>query len=160
VVGGRATYLTYPKQNRSAQGQGLSLAAALNTGSSSVLAPPALLWSMYTSLRAKLASLSSRIAKYGPDASAKQIKYSRPVHRQFSTVLASSSPSRLRLRYASQNSAGLRYIHARAISYASIPRFVARAFRVPIAGATVGAGGLTYANYKFEGVGCYPMSTE
>lgn len=26
-----------------------------------------------------------------------------------------------------------------------------RAFRVPIAGATVGAGGLTYANYRFEG---------
>jgi len=43
-------------------------------------------------------------------------------------------------------------IKARQISYASIPRFVLRAFRVPIAGATVGAGGLGYANYKFEGV--------
>lgn len=37
------------------------------------------------------------------------------------------------------------------MSYASIPRIVARAFRVPIAGATLGAGGFTYANYKFEG---------
>jgi len=43
-------------------------------------------------------------------------------------------------------------IKARQISYASIPRFVLRAFRVPIAGATVDAGGLGYANYKFEGV--------
>ncbi|KAF8905020.1 P-loop containing nucleoside triphosphate hydrolase protein [Gymnopilus junonius] len=33
----------------------------------------------------------------------------------------------------------LRRLHARAISYSSIPRFVARAFRVPIAGATIGA---------------------
>jgi hypothetical protein len=38
------------------------------------------------------------------------------------------------------------------LSYSSIPRFVARAFRVPIAGATVGAGGFGYANYKFEGL--------
>lgn len=42
-------------------------------------------------------------------------------------------------------------MHVRAISYSSIPRFVARAFRVPVAGATIGAGGLGYANYKFEG---------
>lgn len=41
-------------------------------------------------------------------------------------------------------------MHARALSYSSIPKFAARAFRVPIAGATVGAGALTYANYKFE----------
>ena len=33
----------------------------------------------------------------------------------------------------------------------NIPRVLARAFRVPIAGATVGAGALGYANYKFEG---------
>ncbi|KAG6915869.1 hypothetical protein DXG01_009477 [Tephrocybe rancida] len=41
-------------------------------------------------------------------------------------------------------------MHVRVISYSSIPRFVARAFRVPIAGATIGAGGFGYANYKFE----------
>ncbi|KAG6879682.1 hypothetical protein C0992_012980 [Termitomyces sp. T32_za158] len=41
-------------------------------------------------------------------------------------------------------------MHVRAVSYSSIPRFVARAFRVPIAGATIGAGGFGYANYKFE----------
>ena len=44
-----------------------------------------------------------------------------------------------------------RRLHVRALSYASIPRFVARAFRVPIAGVTIGAGGFGYANYKFEG---------
>ncbi|KAF8556206.1 hypothetical protein OG21DRAFT_1506827 [Imleria badia] len=43
-----------------------------------------------------------------------------------------------------------RRLHVRALSYASIPRFVARAFRVPVAGLTIGAGGLGYANYKFE----------
>lgn len=41
--------------------------------------------------------------------------------------------------------------HVRAISYTALPRFVARAFRVPIAGATVGAGAIGYANYQFEG---------
>jgi hypothetical protein len=114
---------------------------------------------MYTSLRSKLPSSSSlkRVANHGPNVSAKQIKYSRPVHRQFSTFLTSSNLTRPRPRYVSLNHAGLRYIHARAISYTSIPRFVARAFRVPIAGATVGAGGLTYANYKFEGM-CVVLS--
>lgn len=52
--------------------------------------------------------------------------------------------------------ASLRRLHARAISYASIPRFVARAFRVPIAGVTIGAGGFGYANYKFEGTSAAP----
>lgn len=45
----------------------------------------------------------------------------------------------------------LRHVHVRAISYFALPRFVARAFRVPVAGATVGAGAFGYANYKFEG---------
>jgi hypothetical protein len=49
-----------------------------------------------------------------------------------------------------------RRLHARALSYSSIPRFVARAFRVPIAGATIGAGGFGYANYKFEGASAPP----
>ena len=44
-----------------------------------------------------------------------------------------------------------RRIHARALSYSAIPKVLAKAFRVPIAGATVGAGALGYANYKFEG---------
>ncbi|KAG6915757.1 hypothetical protein DXG01_009994 [Tephrocybe rancida] len=46
--------------------------------------------------------------------------------------------------------ATLRHMRVRVISYSSILRFVARAFRVPIAGATIGAGGFGYANYKFE----------
>jgi hypothetical protein len=72
-------------------------------------------------------------------------------HRQYTsnTFLVSNS---LRRRYTTNSPTPLRIIHARNISYASIPRFVIRAFRVPIAGATVGAGGLGYANYKFEGV--------
>lgn len=42
-------------------------------------------------------------------------------------------------------------MHVRALSYSTIPRIIARAFRVPVAGATVGAGALGYANYKIEG---------
>ncbi|GJJ08304.1 hypothetical protein Clacol_002515 [Clathrus columnatus] len=44
----------------------------------------------------------------------------------------------------------LRHMHVRAISYTAIPRFMLRAFRVPVAGATFGAGAYGYANYKFE----------
>lgn len=46
-----------------------------------------------------------------------------------------------------------RALHARAISFGTLPRMMARAFRVPLYGAAVGAGGVGYANYKFEG-GC------
>lgn len=45
----------------------------------------------------------------------------------------------------------VRYMHVRAISFGTIPRIVARAFRVPMYGAGIGAGALTYANYKLEG---------
>ncbi|KAG8213237.1 P-loop containing nucleoside triphosphate hydrolase protein [Butyriboletus roseoflavus] len=65
----------------------------------------------------------------------------RPAHRQFATV---------RLRHPDISSS--RRLHVRPISYSSIPRFVARAFRVPIAGITIAAGGLGYANYKIEGI--------
>ncbi|KAH0833107.1 P-loop containing nucleoside triphosphate hydrolase protein [Lanmaoa asiatica] len=68
------------------------------------------------------------------------------VHRQFAT-LHTANPLRLRRREVPSS---LRRLHVRAISYSSIPRFVARAFRVPIAGVTIGAGGFGYANYKFE----------
>lgn len=75
--------------------------------------------------------------------------------RAFATFLSSSSlaSSRAQTRLspnALNNS--LRRVHIRAISYSALPRFVARAFRVPIAGATVGAGALGYANYQFEGM--------
>lgn len=43
-------------------------------------------------------------------------------------------------------------MHVRAISFGSVPRFVARAFKVPLYGAGIGAGALTWANYKLEGV--------
>ena len=39
----------------------------------------------------------------------------------------------------------------RTISYTSIPRFVLHAMRIPVAGVTVGVGGLTYVNYKLNG---------
>ncbi|KAK8865782.1 hypothetical protein IAR55_000929 [Kwoniella newhampshirensis] len=45
-----------------------------------------------------------------------------------------------------------RQVHVRAISFSSIPRAMARAFRVPLYGAAIGAGGVGYANYKLEGV--------
>jgi hypothetical protein len=52
---------------------------------------------------------------------------------------------------AQQIAESMRQMHVRAISYSALPRFVARAFRVPIAAGTVGAGALGYANYRFEG---------
>ncbi|KAJ7227045.1 P-loop containing nucleoside triphosphate hydrolase protein [Mycena pura] len=93
-------------------------------------------------------SPASKAITYGLSASSRRVMQSpRPVHRQFTTSVSSGS---LRKRYTHPAPASLRNIHVRAISYASIPRFVARAFRVPIAGATIGAGGFGYANYKFE----------
>lgn len=59
-----------------------------------------------------------------------------------------------------------RDLHVRAISFSTIPRMVARAFRVPLYGAAVGAGGVGYASYKLEGecqrapVGCVRGSTD
>ncbi|WVN85633.1 uncharacterized protein L203_100782 [Cryptococcus depauperatus CBS 7841] len=46
----------------------------------------------------------------------------------------------------------MRQVHVRAISFSSIPRAVARAFKVPLYGAAIGAGGVGYANYKLESV--------
>jgi len=94
---------------------------------------------------------SKKTITYGLQNSSRrqQLDAARPARRQFnSTFLASGS---LRRRYTSPTPAMLRHMHVRAISYSSIPRFVARAFRVPIAGATIGAGGFGYANYRFEG---------
>ena len=74
--------------------------------------------------------------------------------RQISTILSSSALSstrRTRLSFLAGRSS-LRYVHVRAISYYALPRLVARAFRVPIAGATVGAGAFGYANYRIDGV--------
>lgn len=55
------------------------------------------------------------------------------------------------LRGAVNSLRSWRSVHVRAISYSALPRLVARAFRVPIAGAGVGAGAFGYANYRFEG---------
>ncbi|KAI0264439.1 P-loop containing nucleoside triphosphate hydrolase protein [Gloeopeniophorella convolvens] len=96
-----------------------------------------------------LRSLSvQKTVTYGLHASRRPADTVRSAHRQFTTVMM-QHPARLRPRYAS-SVAPFRRMNARGLSYASIPRFLARAFRVPIAGATVGAGGFTYANYKFE----------
>ncbi|WVR05803.1 hypothetical protein IAU60_002828 [Kwoniella sp. DSM 27419] len=46
----------------------------------------------------------------------------------------------------------IRHVHVRAISFSSIPRAMARAFKIPAYGAAIGAGGLGYANYRLEGV--------
>ena len=78
----------------------------------------------------------------------RQVESSRPAHRQLNTLIT-SHPLRLRSRYAPPPA--IRHVHIRALSYTSIPRFMLRALRVPIGAATVGAGGFTYANYKFEG---------
>lgn len=95
-------------------------------------------------------SLSAqKTVTYGLNASRRPAEGVRSAHRQFTTTMM-QHPARLRFRYAS-SLAPFRRVNARGLSYASIPKFVARAFRVPIAGATIGAGGFTYANYKFEG---------
>ncbi|KAI9512101.1 P-loop containing nucleoside triphosphate hydrolase protein [Russula earlei] len=92
-------------------------------------------------------SLSAqKTVTYGLNASRRPTNGVGSAHRQFTTVMM-QHPARF--RYAS-SLAPFRRVNARGLSYASIPRIVARAFRVPIAGATIGAGGFTYANYKFE----------
>ncbi|KAF5327633.1 hypothetical protein D9619_004320 [Psilocybe cf. subviscida] len=101
-------------------------------------------YAMFSIVKRSLAS--QKAVTYGLQAS-RRLESARPTRSQFSTFLASGS---LRRRYATPSPAMLRQMHIRAISYSSIPRFVARAFRVPIAGATIGAGGFGYANYKFE----------
>ena len=104
------------------------------------------------SLRRPLTSTQKTVT-YGLTASRWLAAHSRPSHRQFNTFYASGS---LRHRPSTGNpSTSLRRMHIRAFSYSSIPRFVARAFRVPIAGATIGAGGFGYANYKFDGASCF-----
>ncbi|KAH9178213.1 P-loop containing nucleoside triphosphate hydrolase protein [Lactarius sanguifluus] len=96
-----------------------------------------------------LRSLSAqKTVTYGLNASRRPVECARSAHRQFTTTMM-QHPARLRSRHAS-SVAPFRRVNARGLSYASIPKFVARAFRVPIAGATIGAGGFTYANYKFE----------
>ncbi|KAF4597385.1 dynamin-like GTPase mgm1 [Pleurotus pulmonarius] len=100
---------------------------------------------MLSAFPRKIQGMFRKTVTYGLDAARREA--TRPSHRQHATFLASGS---LRRRYTTPSPAALRHMHVRAISYSSIPRFVARAFRVPIAGMTVGAGGLGYANYKFE----------
>ncbi|KAH7912348.1 P-loop containing nucleoside triphosphate hydrolase protein [Hygrophoropsis aurantiaca] len=106
---------------------------------------------MYFPVRRRISTVPSprKVITYGLNTSRRTAEVSRPVHRQFGTFLASNGSVRARQRYT-PTPAKWRHLHVRAISYSSIPRFVARAFRVPIAGATIGAGGLGYANYKFE----------
>ena len=106
---------------------------------------------MYASFRRRVSSAFTprKASTYGSAASASSRSQARPVHRQFATFLTNTH-LRTRSRYGVQ-AASIRHVHVRALSYSSIPRFVLRAFRVPVATATVGAGGFTYANYKFEG---------
>lgn len=65
------------------------------------------------------------------------------------------SPRPVALRYPSPALSRVtvpsRAMHVRAISFGSIPRMMARAFKVPVYGMAVGAGGFGYANYKLEG---------
>ncbi|KAI0648960.1 P-loop containing nucleoside triphosphate hydrolase protein [Trametes meyenii] len=112
---------------------------------------------MYSSFRRRVSSALSfsprKASTYGAAAAnaaaaRRPLPTSRPIHRQFATLLTNTS-LRTRSRYG-VSPASIRHVHIRALSYSSIPRFVLRAFRVPIATATVGAGGFTYANYKFD----------
>src|SRR5256885_5251659 len=42
-------------------------------------------------------------------------------------------------------------IQVRALSFSTIPKLFFHAMRIPVAGVTAGAAGLTYANYKLGG---------
>lgn len=107
---------------------------------------------MYSEFRRRLSSAVSlsKTVTYGLKNTSRPKRFdtARPIRRHLSTLYTSQN-IRLRPRYAPPINA--RHVHIRAFSYSSIPRFVLRAFRVPAAAATAGAGGLTYANYKFEG---------
>ncbi|BEI87094.1 hypothetical protein CcaverHIS002_0704400 [Cutaneotrichosporon cavernicola] len=71
---------------------------------------------------------------------------------------ALGAPRPLALRYVASSlpvgrvTVPNRAIHVRAISFGTVPRIMAKAFRVPLYGVAVGAGGFGYANYKLEGV--------
>ncbi|TFK88840.1 hypothetical protein K466DRAFT_575157 [Polyporus arcularius HHB13444] len=110
---------------------------------------------MYSSFRRRVSSVFTprKASTYGAAAASAAAARnlaasSRPIHRQFATFMTSTS-LRTRSRYGVSPSS-MRHVHVRALSYSSIPRFMLRAFRVPVATATVGAGGFTYANYKFD----------
>ena len=72
--------------------------------------------------------------------------------RDYSSLLRFST--RPRTSFPITYSQSFRHVHVRAISYSTIPRVLFKAFRVPVAGATVGAGALGYINYKIDGVSC------
>jgi hypothetical protein len=108
-------------------------------------------FAMFSALRRRVPTIShQKTVTYGLNTSRRQTESPRPIHRQFAALLT-SGPVRLRPRYAFPVYVALRHIHARSLSYSSIPKFVARAFRVPVAVGTVGAGGFAYAHYKIEG---------
>ncbi|CAG8562250.1 7227_t:CDS:2 [Ambispora gerdemannii] len=55
------------------------------------------------------------------------------------------------LHHSHKNGSGManpRLQQVRSISFTTIPRFLYHAMRIPVAGVTAGAAGLTYANYK------------
>lgn len=112
---------------------------------------------MYSSFRRRVSSVFAprKVSTYGASAVASasaarnQMASPRPIHRQFATFMTNTQ-LRTRSRYGVSPSS-VRKVHVRAMSYSSIPRFMLRALRVPVGAATVGAGGLTYANYKFDG---------
>ncbi|KAH8100160.1 P-loop containing nucleoside triphosphate hydrolase protein [Cristinia sonorae] len=93
---------------------------------------------------------NNKSGTYGLKTASSVVRSSRPVHKQFSTLLT-SRPLRIRSPNL-QSPASHRHVHVRALSYSSIPRFMFRALRVPIGAATAGVGGVTYANYKFDEV--------
>ncbi|CAG7852068.1 Protein msp1, mitochondrial Flags: Precursor [Serendipita indica DSM 11827] len=71
--------------------------------------------------------------------------------RSYKTMHKPTLLNALRPRMRAPNTPRVwRSVHVRALSYSALPRFVARAFRVPIAGVGVGAGAFGYANYKLD----------
>jgi hypothetical protein len=163
------------KKDEEADGTGRSHVAALEISAGLVVRharhlSPGSGRRMYASARRHLATAARRLPQNPTAASTVspanarlnfKSRSTRPVHRQYTTFTSSYGTSHLRRRHAyNMASTALRRMHVRAISYSAIPRFIARAFRVPIAGATIGMGGLGYANYKFEGLSYHLLTLQ
>ncbi|KIL67502.1 hypothetical protein M378DRAFT_159315 [Amanita muscaria Koide BX008] len=102
---------------------------------------------MFSTALKRAVQSRSQNAAYRP--SKRLLDHQRPSHHQFSTFYADGSLRRIH----NPHSLTVPRHNVRAISYSSIPRFVARLahdFRVPIVIVLIGVGGFTYANYRFE----------
>ena|SRR5437763_6483699 len=73
------------------------------------------------------------------------------MNRAVSIFIPRSSYRQFTVNRSRKFALGRTDLQIRSFSVYSVPRFVFHAMRIPAAGFTIGVGGLTYANYKFNG---------